>query len=107
MTIDISPIIIETRPVTLMTGPRQNFSQAVEWAAKNGTRLFTRAEVVCLYEISQDFRDAVRGSWFWVTESATVLSYSSENAWVFTDQYGGVTYYYDQKSKFSLKALGA
>jgi hypothetical protein len=88
--IDTSPIITRAREVGVLAGPDGDFEHALKWAMDNGTRLFTRAEAQHLFETSESFRKAVKGTWFWVLESASVNSNNRNSAWQFDGDYGNV-----------------
>jgi hypothetical protein len=103
--IDTSPIITGARAVSVLSGPAGGFEHALKWAKDNGTRLFTRAEAQYLFETSESFRKAVKGTWFWVLVSASVNSYDRINAWLFNGNYGNV-YNLDRLNTLGVRAVG-
>jgi hypothetical protein len=104
--IDTSPIITGARPVGVLAGPDGDFDHALKWAEDHGTRLFTRAEAQYLFEHSETFRAAVKGSWFWVLESASVSPYTRSNAWLFYGLSGDVKYGVSRDYTYGVRAVG-
>jgi hypothetical protein len=103
--IDTSPIITGAREVEVLSGPDGDFEHALKWAKEHGTRLFTRAEAQYLFETSESFRKAVKGTWFWVLESASVLSNDRVDAWQFYGTFGYVSSNY-RDSPYGVRAVG-
>jgi hypothetical protein len=85
---DTSPIVMAVRKTAVLNGPDCDFENALKWADKHGTRLFTRAEAQYLYEHDPQFREAVKSCVFWVLETQTTESSSEDCAWVFSGSDG-------------------
>jgi len=91
-----SPIITGFRDVDVIKGPNGTFEQALEFAKANGTRLFTKAEAMCLYETSESFRRIAGDCKFWVLDSVSVNAPPPpiDYAWYFNGHSGFVFYDY-------------